>query len=423
MKIVILAMGSRGDVQPLVGLAIGLQQAGHHIRFASHPNFEKMVLDVGLEFFLIPINPAEVLESEEGRATMEKGGNPLKSIRAFVRMMYPHMMQMSQSCWDACQGVEAIISPTFGVFVVPHINEKLKLPTIAAYFQPQHPTGAFPSGLMSPWRKRPSFINRLSWSVCDALYWLPLKGWINDYRRERLGLARLPRTQLLSGRTRDRTTLCLYGFSPSVIPKPGEWGDNIHVTGYWFLDAHKDWAPPEELLAFLAAGPPPVYVGFGSMSTRSSDATTETILKALSRTGQRGLLAKGWGGVSQSDLPKDVFIIESAPHDWLFPKVAAVVHHCGAGTAAAGLRAGVPTIPVPHFADQPFWASRLFHLGVAPKAIPHGELNVDNLSEAIDAAVNQEDIKRRSAALGRQIRSEDGVGNAVGLIDDYLRRA
>ncbi|UCD00006.1 MAG: glycosyltransferase family 1 protein [Phycisphaerales bacterium] len=422
MKIAILAMGSRGDVQPLVGLAIGLQQAGHHIRFASHPNFEKMVLDAGLEFFLIPINPVEVLEGEQGRATMEQGGNPLKSIRAFAKMMYPHMMQMSQSCWDACQGIEAIISPTFGIYVVPHINERLNLPTVAAYFQPQHSTGAFPSNVFSPWRKRPSFINRLSWPICDALYWLPLKGWVNDYRRERLGLKRLPRTQLLSGRTKDRTTLSLYGFSPLVVPKSAEWDDNIHITGYWFLDANKDWVPPEELTQFLAAGPPPIYVGFGSMSTRSSDKTTDTILRALSRTRQRGLLAKGWGGVSKTSLPDDMFIIESAPHDWLFPQVAAVVHHCGAGTTAAGLRAGVPTIPVPHFADQPFWAKQLFDLGVAPKAILHEELNVDNLSQAIDAAVNQADIKGNSAALGQKIRSEDGIGNAVSLIDDYLKR-
>jgi len=413
-------MGSRGDVQPLVGLAIGLQQAGHHIRFASHPNFESMVLEAGLEFFLIPINPVEVLESEEGRAAVEQGGNPLKSIRAFVNMMYPHMMQMSQSCWEACQGIEAVISPTFGIFVVPHINEKLNLPTVAAYFQPQHSTASFSSYMMSPWPKRPSFINRLSWPMYDALHWLPLKVWINDYRQKRLGLARLPRMQFHSGRTKDRTTLSLYGFSPSVVPKPADWGDNIHVTGYWFLDTHKNWAPPRELSAFLAAGPPPVYVGFGSMSTRSSDKTTDAILQALSRTGQRGLLAKGWGGVSKADLPENVCIIESAPHDWLFPQVAAVVHHCGAGTTAAGLRAGVPTIPVPHFEDQPFWAKRLFDLGVAPKAIPQGELNVDNLSRAIDIVVNQADIKRRSAALGEKIRSENGIENAVRLIDDYL---
>jgi UDP:flavonoid glycosyltransferase YjiC (YdhE family) len=421
MKIAVLAMGSRGDVQPLVALARGLQDAGHRIRFASHPNFEAMVTDAGLAFFLIPINPAEVLESEAGRAAMEQGGNPLKSIKAFVKMMYPQMMQMSQSCWHACQGVEAIISPTFGVFVVPHINDKLHLHTIAVYFQPQHSTGAFPSHMMSPWLKRPSVINRLSWSIYDALHWLPLKGWINDYRRDSLGLKHLPRSQLLSGRTKDRTTLSLYGFSPSVVPKPSDWSQNIHVTGYWFLDANKGWTPPQALSDFLAAGPPPIYVGFGSMSTRSSERTTDTILQALARTGQRGILAKGWGGVGQTRFPDSVLIIESAPHDWLFPQVAAVVHHCGAGTTAAGLRAGVPAIPVPHFEDQPFWGKRLFDLGVAAKAIPHAQLNVDNLSQAIQTVVNDAQIKDRAATLGKQIRSEDGIGNAARLIDEYLK--
>ena len=157
------------------------------------------------------------------------------------------------------------------------------------------------------------------------------------------------------------------------------------------------------------------------MSTRSSDKTTEIILQALSRTGQRGLLAKGWGELEMGDLPDNVFPIEAAPHDWLFPKVAAVMHHCGAGTTAAGLRAGVPTIPVPHFGDQPFWAKRVFTLGVAPKAILHGDLTVDGLARAIDAATGDAVIKQRAVSLGERIRSEDGVARAVGLISDYLQ--
>jgi UDP:flavonoid glycosyltransferase YjiC (YdhE family) len=352
---------------------------------------------------------------------MEQGGNPIKSIRAFARMMYPHMIEAGKGCWEACQDTDAIISPTFGSYFVPHINEKLKVPTVVTLLQPQHPTGAFPSYLASPWRNRIALINRLSWLAYDAMNWFPQKSWINDWRRDYLGLRKLPRTQILSGRTKDKKTLCLYGFSPLVVPKPQDWGDNVEITGYWFLDLKTNWTAPSGLSDFLAAGPAPVYIGFGSMSTRNSEKTTDIILKSFERTGQQGLLAKGWGGVSQADLPDNIFLIESAPHDWLFPRMAAVVHHCGAGTTAAGLRAGIPTIPVPHFADQPFWSKCLFDLGVAPKQILQEELSVERLTEAIKIVTSDEQMKKRAAALGEKIRSEDGVGNAVRIIDKHLK--
>ncbi|OVE74385.1 hypothetical protein BVX93_00080 [bacterium B13(2017)] len=326
MKLAVLAMGSRGDVQPLIGLSMGLQNAGYKVRFASHPNFEKMAIDAGLEFHLIPINPVEVLESDEGKAAMEQGGNPIKSIKAFVNMMYPHMMTMSKSCFDACNNVDAIISPTFGNFVVPHINETLKLPTITALFQPTHPTAAYPSYLLSQWDNKPGFINKLSWTFFDILHWLPLKGWINDYRTQHLNLPKLPFFQVTSRRTANDAPPTLYGFSSSIFPKQKEWGDNVHVTGYWFLNANKDWTPPHDLSDFLKNGPPPIYIGFGSMSTRSSDKTTEIILKAFEKTGQRGLMAKGWGGIQNKDLPDSIFLIDSALPARLIRKMPGVIH-------------------------------------------------------------------------------------------------
>ncbi|MCP4593378.1 MAG: glycosyltransferase family 1 protein, partial [bacterium] len=155
-----------------------------------------------------------------------------------------------------------------------------------------------------------------------------------------------------------------------MAPKPSDWGEQAHVTGYWFLDHVSDWQPPADLVRFLESGPPPVYVGFGSMMSRRAEQTTRITLDALKQSGQRGLIATGWGALSQSDLPDEVFLIESVPHDWLFPRTAAVVHHGGAGTTGAGLRAGVPGIVVPFGGDQPFWARRVEALGVGPAPIP-----------------------------------------------------
>ena len=162
----------------------------------------------------------------------------------------------------------------------------------------------------------------------------------------------------------------LYGYSPAVIPPPADWGADIHVTGYWFLDPAEDWTPDAALTDFLAAGPPPVYVGFGSMSSRNPEATANLILDALARTGQRGIIHAGWGGLQRTDLPASVMMVDGVPFAWLFPRVAAVVHHGGAGTTSAGLRAGVPSVVVPFFGDQPFWAQRVADLGVGPAPIP-----------------------------------------------------
>jgi len=212
----------------------------------------------------------------------------------------------------------------------------------------------------------------------------------------------------------------LYSYSPLVIPKPADWDAHAHVTGYRFLDHSPDWQPPAALLDFLAAGPPPVYVGFGSLMPAHAERTTALVLEALRRSGQRGLLAQGWGALQQSDLPDDVLMLQAAPHDWLFPRMRAVVHHGGAGTTAAGLRAGVPSIVVPFGADQPFWGGRVHHLGVGPRPIAYKNLTVQRLAEAIHIATSDQALRQRAAALGEQLRSEDGVAQAIKIVEQYL---
>jgi sterol 3beta-glucosyltransferase len=201
-----------------------------------------------------------------------------------------------------------------------------------------------------------------------------------------------------------------------VCPKPSDWGNDIHITGYWFLDQGDDWTPPQALVNFLQAGSPPVYIGFGSMSIRKPEETTNLVLKALAQTKQRGIILSGWGGFHVDELPDSVFTLDSVPFSWLFPRLAAVVHHGGAGTTAAGLRAGVPSVVIPFFGDQPFWGQRVAELGVGPAPIPLRKLTVERLSQAIQTAVNDHTMRQRAADLGAKIQGEDGIASAVAVL-------
>jgi len=216
---------------------------------------------------------------------------------------------------------------------------------------------------------------------------------------------------------------CLYGFSEHVIPRAPEWGKEVTISGYWMLDKEDDWPPPKDLHRFLENGPVPVYVGFGSMATRNARKTTQITLEVLKITGLRGVLLSGWGGIDLADMPKSVFPLEFAPHDWLFPRMKAVVHHGGSGTTAIGLKSGKPSVLVPFFADQPYWGWHVQRLKVGPKPIPSTRLTVKRLAEALDKAVNTPEISTRAAVLGGKLSKEDGVGNAVKAMVKIMQMA
>jgi sterol 3beta-glucosyltransferase len=212
----------------------------------------------------------------------------------------------------------------------------------------------------------------------------------------------------------------LSAYSPTIIPHPVDWPDSVHVTGYLFLDTQTDWQPSHELKAFLERGDPPVYFGFGSMSGRKPEELARLIIKAIARSGQRGLLLTGWGGLDADLVPDNVFVVKSAPHSWLFPRMAAVVHHGGAGTTAEGLRAGVPNVIVPFIFDQYFWGARIKALGLGPDPIPQKNLSADRLARAIKIAVTDSGMKQRAATCGMAIRAENGTENAVKITQRYL---
>ncbi|MDO8963746.1 MAG: glycosyltransferase, partial [Coriobacteriia bacterium] len=257
--------------------------------------------------------------------------------------------------------------------------------------------------------------------IGQQMMWQTMRSSDDKARAEVLDLPRAPFFGPFSALSRAGFPT-LYGYSPSVVPVPADWSRDCHVTGYWFLDAPEGWDPPVDLAEFLAAGPAPVYVGFGSMGSKDSERTADMVLGALARSGQRGVLSSGWGGLAASDLPADVFMVGSVPHAWLFPQMAAVVHHGGAGTTAAGLRAGVPSVVTPVMGDQGFWGQTVHRLGVGPKPIARRRLTADKLGDAIRVAASDTGMRERAAALGERIRAEDGVGAAVEVLSAWEAR-
>lgn len=426
MRFVILAVGTRGDVQPLVALGRGLRQAGHHVRLATYPIFQELTESAGLEFFRLEGNSQEQLKQEEGQAMLAAGGSSARYMLHGIRLFRTYLERLLLDTWEACQGAEAIINP-HNAIAGPHIAKRLGIPCYLAWFSPVYRTRAFPLPIGAADLHLGGTFNELTYIAAEQFAWHFLRRQINRWRKETLNLAPLPfrGPSLLPitnpyGRRSDCGPPLLYGYSPLVVPKPLDWPDRLHVTGYWFLDHASDWQPPARLADFLAAGPPPVYIGFGSMIDRDPEALTNAALEALKRTGQRGILLSGWSGLNSAHLPDEVLQVESVPHDWLFPHTAAVVHHGGAGTTATGLRAGVPSIIVPFAGDQPFWGKRIAELGVGPAPIPHKQLTAERLADAIRAAISDTGMRARVAALAERIRAEDGVAYTVEVIHRYL---
>ncbi|MEW5802891.1 MAG: glycosyltransferase [bacterium] len=427
MRISILAVGSQGDVQPYISLGMGLQAAGHDVAIATQTVYHDLVRSRGLTPVAVGGDPREVFSGEEGQARLESIRDPIRFMSTyalafcpFVRALGLRVERLLTDCWRACQGTEAIIfSPTAKAGY--HIAEKLRIPCFMAPLQPQSRTCAFPSLLLPAGIRLGSTFNWLTHILFEQFFWQLYRQQFNRWRQETLSLPPLTLANPYSGRRKPHLPF-LYGYSPSVVPKPPDWPDWLHVTGYWFLNYPPEWRPPGDLVDFLAEGPPPVYIGFGSMIDQNSGKVTEMALEALIRTGRRGILQAGWTGLGEADLPDGVIRIESSPHDWLFPQMAAVVHHGGAGTVAAGLRAGVPSIITPAMADQPFWGQRVVELGVGPHPIPYCRLSVERLADAIRIATTSRRMQECAAALGQKIRAEAGVERAVEAFHHYLRR-
>ncbi|MEU6238903.1 glycosyltransferase, partial [Kitasatospora sp. NPDC047058] len=402
MKILIMAAGSHGDIAPYSGLGAHLRADGHDVALAAPERFAALVGDSGLDFRPLPADPRAEPGAGSGSSpvtgTGSDGGPRGRS--SLLAKAAAFIDQLGDGLADAAApGADLLLLSTTTAPLGWHLAEALQLPSAGVYLQPVLPTRAFPPVVggthsLGAWGNR--LAGALGQRVVDRLH-ADAAGRL----RERLGLPALPQGAQRR-RQEQRNWPVLHGYSPSLVPRPADWRSGLDVVGTWWPYAPPGYRLPGEVEDFLQAGPPPVFVGFGSMAAGDGERLSELAVRALRRAGVRGVLQSGWAGLAAAG--DDILTVGELPHAHLLPRTAAVVHHCGAGTSAAGLRAGVPAVPVPVLADQPFWAARLARIGAATDPVAFAELTVDRLAAGIRRAVTEEPLLRQARAAARARR-------------------
>ncbi|MQB44700.1 glycosyltransferase [Rhizobium sp. ICMP 5592] len=411
MKIVIFTIGTEGDVRPLVALALGLRQAGHQVRIATDPSCADLVRENDIDYACLNGDFLAWMRSDQ--RTMERGLASFTIMAEARRRLLAMAVDWAEQGRTAAQGADLLIGNGMVYYLAASLGERLGMPVVESQLMPTLPSSTSPPLPLPQWMYRlPGFANKALGHAARLLVWKTLKPAYNEIVRPALGLPAYPRFAPFQAQFLNHPRL--FGFSPILIEPSASWPEQTRVTGHWYLENREKWRPPEALMQFLESGPPPIYVGFGSMMHHDAAGFTDKVLGAVKMTGKRAVLATGWGGLSEkADFDTStVFALERAPHDWLLPRMALAVHHAGAGTTAAAARAGIPSVVTPVFGDQPFWAARLEHLGVAPKALPREKLTATSLASAILDA-DAPHMCEAARKLGEKLRAEHGIESAI----------
>ncbi|KAM5371182.1 hypothetical protein ACJA88_009751 [Fusarium oxysporum] len=434
LNIVIMVIGSRGDAQPFLKIGKVLKEDyGHRVRIATHPAFREFVeKDSGLEFFSVGGDPSELM------AFMVK--NPgliptLETVKAGdIGRRRAAMATMFHGFWRACTNatddesdrqnlkmmgekdpfVADVIIANPPSFAHIHCAEALGIPVHLMFTFPYTPTQAFPHPLASIKNSNvdPGYTNFISYPLVEMMVWQGLGDLVNEFRVKTLSLDPVS-TLWAPGATYRLHVPFTYLWSPGLVPKPQDWGSEVDVAGFVFLDLASTFEPPKELEEFLAAGETPIYIGFGSIVVDDADKFTQMIFRAVELAGVRALVSKGWGGLGGDDVPENIFMLDNTPHDWLFPRVKACVIHGGAGTTAIALKCGKPTMIVPFFGDQNFWGKMVSNANVGPEPVPYKHLNAEKLAEGIEFCLTEK-ARDAAGAIAERIAEEgDGAVNAV----------
>lgn len=415
MRITIVVVGSRGDVQPFVALGRKLQANGHEVILNAQRDFEDFIRQWGLGFYPMAGDPKIIMTM---LGSDKFGVNHIRFLQALQRWFTEFMEDMMDDMEQACKNADMIISSFLGAPAI-HIAQKYDIPAfIGSMFPVYTPTATYPSLSVS-------FRNLGSWGNILSHHFerlSPIIGYHSTMNRllKKLDMPPLGYFEFPYDEVNGKLVHRLFAYSPSFLAPAPDYPEHVHVTGYWFLDAAETWTAPPALEAFIEAGEPPVYIGFGSMIDNHADEMSRIVTKALQLCGQRGLLLGGWGNMGHITLNENIFVVDAAPHDWLFPRMAAVVHHGGAGTTAAGLCAGKATVIVPFMGDQIFWGRQIEtqRLGAAP--IPASKITPERLADAIDFVVNNSAVRENAAKLGQHIQQEDGLTEAVRIIKSVV---
>jgi UDP:flavonoid glycosyltransferase YjiC (YdhE family) len=402
-ELLIVTAGGMGDVAPYTGLGAGLRDAGFDVSIATHDAFAGAVKGAGLGFRSLPENPLRLGLPDDAPSDQPKPG-----FQEGMKAAEDRIWETAEAILAAARaGADVLL---FNAATAPlgiHVAEGLGLPSMGVYLAPPGPTKEFPPVYIPG--SLGALGNRAAWRVVDGMADAFLVSKPAKRLRSELGLAPITPRALRKRQADEAWPICC-GFSPAVVPQPADWRPGIEVVGYWWPLAPEGWEPPAELTAFLADGPPPVYVGFGSLG-KDGERLADLVPRALRAAGVRGVVQAAWGELlGDAD---DVLAIGSAPHDWLFPQMAAVVHAAGAGVAAAALKAGVASVPVPVDLDQPFWARRLALLGAGTDPIPFKKLTAESLTAAVRTAVSTPGYAAKAADVAARLAQEDGTARTV----------
>ncbi len=412
-RIAIATIGTQGDVQPYLALAVALKAHGYSVVLGANADFEEFVTSYGIEFFSLGTNIQSFLQQSRFENAMSQ--NMLVNAPALLVDGQKIVATAARNAWNMSQGADAMVlnmNTSFGI----DIAEALGIPAIMTALQPLAATKEFPI-CGYEWPDLGPALNLLSYASMDmqqAYYDLPR----DKLRKELMGLP--PRKK--GGFFKDsngKNLTTLYAYSPQISPRPRDWPKTAIVTGFWKLDDVSGWEPSDRFKAFLAAGSKPVYIGFGSMPF-GAKRNTSILKAAVAKWGGRAVVARGWGGINPEDLPDTIYDIAKAPHDKLFQHVAAAVHHGGAGTTSSSLHAGLPTFVVPQTFDQPFWGRRVNELGCGPEPVRLKKLTADILADRLKKLVDTESYATNAQNISHKLKTENGPEKAIRHIERVM---
>jgi len=407
MKLVAVTYGTEGDTRPLAALCRALIDAGDEVTLLGDAGTLGSARDLGIPHAALAGDIRGMLQPGKGITSVVAGKNGVNATaKALASIANEHADSWMRKVLDVAVGSDALIVAGLAAYIGFSAAEKLHVPVVGAGMIPLTPTSAFPSPFMPP-RSVPRWLNRFSYRLVAELLWRAFRKATNA-ARSNVGLP--------DGHKIWLGHPVIYGISPTLLPQPADWPANAWICGQWVRPV-REWNAPRSLQAFLSAGEPPIYVGFGSMVGFDLRAVIDVVIAAVA--GRRTLFYPGWSGVDSLTLPPNFCVIGDTPHDWLFARTSLVIHHGGSGTTHSAARAGVPSIVLPFAADQFFWAEHLHRLGIAPRTPSGQRITASALSHAIDAAQTAE-IRERSSAIAANMRTEDGLAKAVEIVHNLL---
>ena len=413
MKLALIAIGTRGDVEPHAELCAGLRRAGFDARLCAPQDMAPFIEELGIPFDAIPVSFRQLCGTSEGGALLGSGDNGPGFLKRLHRLAKNAAEQTIKGIRAACDRADAVCYSPLGL-PARYFAAERGIPAFATALQPLGRTGEIPHPMLGLPHWSPRFINACSYRVIEQLFWQVARPLLQSHLSHRLTL----RGDF--GKLYSHPRPILFGYSPLVVPRPRDWKPWMHATGYW-NGLHSVWRPPAALEDFLHEGPA-ICIGFGSMNTRRIERIMDVTLEAVRATRRRAVVLTGWSDYSGAADGRhgDLFFTKAVPHEWLFPRVTAVISHGGAGTIAAALRSAVPSIVLPFFFDQGFWGKWLAAGGLGPPPLPFHRLNAKAVSGALDKATGCPEIQSRLRALADKLHEEDGVGRAVSILSEAL---